>query len=73
MYTVVSRARTHGRSTINPHFSPYWALAKCTGRLQCVNFEIDLDCINFYGRGTCRYTRAHAHMHTLCQSLSALR
>ena len=31
--TIVSRASAHGRSTINPHFSPYLALARCTGHL----------------------------------------
>ena len=49
--TVVSRVSTHGRSTTNPHFSPYWALAQCTGCLQCATIErVGL---NYYGRGAC--------------------
>ena len=51
-YTIVSQVSAHGCSTINPHFSPYWALARSTGRLQCATIEkggIDY----YYGRGAC--------------------
>ena len=36
----MSWASTHGRSTINFHFSSYWVLAWCTGRLLCAKIEI---------------------------------
>ena len=39
-YTVVSRVSAHGRSTITPRFSVYWALTRDTGRLPCVKIEI---------------------------------
>ena len=58
--TVVSWASAHGRSTINPHFSPYWALAWCTGHLQYVKIEIsgvDLWTWCLYARYTCAHTR----------------
>ena len=38
--TVVSRVSAHGRSTITPRFSVYWALTRDTGRLPCVKIEI---------------------------------
>ena len=49
--TVVSRVSAHGRSTINPHFSPYWALARCTGHLQYATIE--RGGVDYYGRGAC--------------------
>ena len=44
--TVVSRVSAHGRSTITPRFSVYWALTRDTGRLPCVKIEIGgADCV----------------------------
>ena len=44
--TVVSRVSAHGRSTITPRFSVYWALTRDTGRLSCVKIEIGgADCV----------------------------
>ena len=44
--TVVSRVSAHGRSTITPRFSVYWALTQDTGRLPCVKIEIGgADCV----------------------------
>ena len=34
-----------------PFFSPYWALARCTGLLQCATIE--RGGVDSYGRGIC--------------------
>ena len=63
--TIVSRASAHGRSTINPHFSPHCTLTLCIRHLQCVKIEIGR--VDYYGRGPwhllARY--AHTRMHAL--------
>ena len=61
--TVVFRASAHGCSTINLHFSPYWALAWCTGHLLCVKIEIggvDLWAWYLHARYACACTRTYA-------------
>ena len=46
VYTVVSQVSAHGRSTITPRFSVYWALTRDTGRLPCVKIEVGgADCV----------------------------
>ena len=60
-YTVVSRVSAHGRSTITPRFSVYWALTRDTGRLPCVKIEIGgADCV---GVATTKRVRVEHSMH----------
>ena len=61
VYTVVSRVSAHGRSTITPRFSVYWALTRDTGRLPCVKIEIGgADCV---GVATTKRVRVEHGMH----------
>ena len=60
-YTIVSRVSAHGRSTITPRFSVYWALTRDTGRLLCVEIEIGgADCV---GVATTKRVRVEHGMH----------
>ena len=40
MHILVSQVNAHGRLTITPRFSVYWALTWDTGCLPCVKIEI---------------------------------
>ena len=72
--TVVSRVSAHGRSTITPRFSVYWALTRDTGHLPCVKIEIGgADCMGMattkcvprtHARMACNVVRALCGAHT---------
>ena len=65
--TVVSRVSAHGRSTITPRFSVYWALTRDTGRLPCVKIEIGgADCV---GVATTKRVRVEIGIHAGSSSI----
>ena len=67
VHTVVSRVSAHGRSTITPRFSVYWALTRDTGRLPCVKIEIGgADCV---GVATTKRVRVEHGMHAGLSSI----
>ena len=65
--TVVSRVSAHGRSTITPRFSVYWALTQDTGRLPCVIIETGgADCV---GVATTKHVHVEHGMHAGSSSI----
>ena len=65
--TIVSRVSAHGRSTITPRFSVYWALTRDTGCLPCVEIEIGgADCV---GVATTKRVRMEHGMHAGSSSI----
>ena len=73
--TVFSWASTHGRSSITPCFSLYWALTMCKNRNaisgcgQRYNHDRDCDSISL---ATSQHVRAHCRMTCSTQKLHTL-